>query len=40
MAILVIYIFWVILSKPREKGAFYNEYMYGIFGAVPNISGD
>ncbi len=24
----------------RKKGAFYNEYMYGIFGAVPNISGD
>ena len=22
----------------RKKGAFYNEYMYGIFGAVPNIS--
>lgn len=24
----------------RKKGAFYNEYMYGIFGAVPNISED
>lgn len=22
----------------RKKGAFYNEYMYGIFGAVPKIS--
>lgn len=22
----------------RKQGAFYNEYMYGIFGAVPNIS--
>lgn len=24
----------------RKKGAFYNEYMYGIFGAIPNINGD
>ena len=24
----------------RKKGAFYNEYMYGIFGAVPKISED
>jgi len=24
----------------RKKGAFYNEYMYGIFGAVPNIKED
>lgn len=24
----------------RKKGSFYNEYMYGIFGAVPHISGD
>lgn len=24
----------------RKKGAFYNEYMYGIFGAVPNIRED
>lgn len=24
----------------RKQGAFYNEYMYGIFGAVPNISED
>ena len=24
----------------RRKGTFYNEYMYGIFGAVPHINGD
>lgn len=24
----------------RRKGAFYNEYMYGIFGAIPNIKED
>lgn len=24
----------------RKKGAFYNEYMYGVFGAIPNIHED